>query len=222
MLIILARTSTSKLKIRKVMSKLFQSYVYGIIGEAEHTGHRHKPSGKIFKSTAFRIRYFDNRFEIEFTALNKEHEKQLAMDILQNGLKLGAVHFADTTVSIIDRHVSTNALHVKGYVCAAIKNPVTGKKVYLQPGEAKHNDIIRKHSLQKYETLLKKPYEGELEINVAWQGDREKRFFYESGPVTVWPARYEILGECEMLNLLLDTSLGAESMKGLGFLEVIK
>ncbi len=110
MLLITARTATSRLKIRKVMSKLFQSYVYSVIGEAEHTGHRHS-SGKVFKSTAFRIRYFDNRFEIEFTALDKAHEKMLAMDILQNKMKLGAVHFADTTVSIADRHTQESTLH---------------------------------------------------------------------------------------------------------------
>jgi len=220
MLSIVARTATSKLKIRKVMSRLFQSYVYSVIGEAEHTGYRHA-TGKVFKSTAFRIRYWDNRFEIEFTALNKEHEKQLAMDILQNGLKLGAVHFADTTVSLANRHTQESTLHVKGFVVAAVKNPLTHKKVYLQPGDPKHNEIITNHSLQKYETLLGKPYNGVLEISVAWQGDREKKFYYESGPVMTWPARYKIRAESEMLNLLLDTSLGGESMKGIGFLEVV-
>ncbi|RUM66257.1 MAG: CRISPR-associated protein Cas6, partial [Sulfurimonas sp.] len=84
MLIITARTATSKLKIRKVMSRLFQSFIYSVIGEKEHTGYQHS-SGKVFKSTAFRIRYFDHEFTIEFTALNKEYEKQLAMAILQDG-----------------------------------------------------------------------------------------------------------------------------------------
>ena len=106
----------------------------------------------------FRIRYFDHEFTIEFTALNKEYEKQLAMAILQDGLKLGAVHFADTTISIIERATNENILHVKGYVCAAIKNPATNKKVYLQPGDEKHNTIITNHSLQKFETLFGKPY----------------------------------------------------------------
>lgn len=220
MLNIVARTATDKLKIKRVMSRLFQAFVYSVLPEKEHAGYKHA-SGKVFKSTAFRIRYYDSRFEIEFTALNKEYEKQLAMDILQNGLKLGAVHFADTTISIVDRNTEKTRLHVSGYVVAAIKNPVTGKKVYLQPGEEKHNDIIRNHSLQKYETLFGKPYVGEFEINVTWQGDREKKFYYESGPVTVWPARYEIRAKSEMLNLLMDTSLGAESMKGIGFLEVV-
>ncbi len=220
MLLITARTATSKLKIRKVMSRLFQSFVYSVIGEKEHAGHQHS-SGKIFKSTAFRIRYFDNHFEIEFTALNKEYEKQLAMAILQEGLKLGAVHFADTTVSIIDRSTDKNILHVKGYVCAAIKNLATNRKVYLQPGDEKHNTIITNHSLQKFETLFGKSYEGELDIKVLWQASRFKRFYYENGAVDVWLAEYEISAESEMLNLLLDTSLGAESMKGLGFLEVL-
>jgi len=221
MLSIVARTATSKLKIRKVMSRLFQSYVYSVIGEAEHKGYQH-PSGKVFKATAFRIRYWDNRFEIEFTALNKEHEKQLAMDILQNGMKLGAVHFADTTVSIADRHTQKSTLHVKGFVVGAIKNAATNQKVYLQPGDTKHNDIITNHSLQKFETLFAKAYDGTLNIKVLWQAPKFKRFFYEKGSVDVWMADYEITAEPAMLNLLLDTGLGAESMKGLGFLEIVQ
>lgn len=221
MLSIIARTATSKLKIRKVMSKLFQSYVYGVLGEREHAGYRHQSSGKVFKSTAFRIRYFDNRFEIDFTALSPEHEKALAMAILRDGLKLGAVHFADTTVSIIDRHVASERLHVKGYVVAAVKNPATDQKIYLQPGDPKHTQIITAHSLQKYETLLCAAYEGALSIRVLHQSPKEMRFFYEKGPVSVWPARYEIEAEPQMLNLLLDTGLGGEGMKGLGFLEVV-
>jgi len=220
MLLITARTATDKLKIRKVMSRLFQSFIYSILGAQEHEGYRH-PSGKVFKTTAFRIRYFENKFTIEFTALNKEHEKELAMAILQEGLKLGAIHFADTTVSIIERTTQQSVLHVKAYVCAAIKNRATNQKVYLQPGDAKHNSIITNHSLQKFETLLKKPYDGTLAITVPWQAPRFKRFYYEKGTVDVWLARYEIEAEQEMLNLLLNTGLGAESMKGLGFLEVI-
>jgi len=218
MLLVTARTATSKLKIRKVMARLFQSFIYSIIGEKEHAGYQHK-SGKIFKSTAFRICYFNNEFTIEFTALNKEHEKQLAMAILRDGLKLGVIHFTDTTVSIINRSTTQSILHVKSYVCAAIKNQASNKKVYLQPGDEKHNAIITNHSLQKFETLFNKPYNKGLSIKVLWQAPRFKRFFYENGAVDVWLAKYEISAESEMLNLLLDTGLGAESMKGLGFLD---
>ncbi|MEA1920544.1 MAG: CRISPR-associated endoribonuclease Cas6 [Campylobacterota bacterium] len=220
MLSITARAATSKLKIRKVMSRLFQSYVYNVIGEVEHQGYQHA-SGKVFKATAFRIRYFDNEFQIEFTARNKAHEKTLAMDILQHGIKLGAVYFADTTVSIVERTTQENVLHVKAYVVAAIKNAASNQKVYLQPGDTKHNEIITKHSLQKYETFFGTPYKGTLDIKVLWQAPKFKRFFYEKGSVDVWMADYEITAEPEMLNLLLDTGLGAESMKGLGFLEVV-
>lgn len=220
MLLITARTATFRLKIRKVMSRLFQSYVYSVIGPKEHAGYKH-PSGKVFKATAFRIRYFDNRFEIEFTALNKTYEKQLAMDILQNGLKLGEVHFSDTTVSLIERRAVTDTLNAKGYVCAGIKDGDTNKKIYIEPRTAKHNEIIVNHSLQKYETLHGRPYEGELEILVTWQAKQSKRFYYQNGPVDVWMAEYAINAKSEFLNLLLDSGLGALGMQGLGYLEVV-
>lgn len=219
MLTITARTSTRKLRIRKSMARLFQSYVYSVVDAAEHAGYAH-PSGKRFKAMNFRIRYFEERFEIDFTALKHDNEVTLAKDILQNGLRLGDVHFADTTVGIVDRHTDRNTLTARGFVCAAIKNNVTGKKIFLEPGEAKHNTIITNHSLQKYETLLGKPYTVELKIEVLKQQQDGRFFYYDKTPYKAWMATYRITAEPQMLNLLLDTGLGGDSMKNLGFLEV--
>jgi len=217
---IISRTATDKLKIKRAMSRLFQAFIYSILPEKEHAGYKHH-TGKVFKSTNFRIRYFDNRFEIDFTALDKEHEKMLAMAVLKDGLKLGEVHFADTTVSIVDRHTEASSITVRGFVCAAIKNNVTGKKIFLEPGEEKHNAIITKHSLQKFEALYGKVYEGELSIEVLQQQPEGRISFYDKTPYKAWMASYKIAAEPEMLNLLLDTGLGGDSMKNLGFLQVV-
>lgn len=203
------------------MSRLFQAFVYSILPEKEHSGYKHF-TGKMLKSTNFRIRYFDNHFEIDFTALDKAYEKDLAMAILRDGLKLGEVHFADTTVSITDRHTQASNMTVRGFVCAAIKNNVTGKKIFLEPGEEKHNTIITNHSLQKFEALLDRKYEGELKIEVLNQQSEGRIFYYDKTPYKAWMATYRISAEPEMLQLLLDTGLGGDSMKNLGFLEVEK
>jgi CRISPR/Cas system endoribonuclease Cas6 (RAMP superfamily) len=220
MLSIVARTATSRLKIKRSMARLFQSFVYAVIDPFEHEGYRHG-SGKIFKATNFSIRYFDNRFEIYFVALNEVYEQQVALRVLQEGLKLGEVHFTDTTVSIVKRHTDEDRMVVQGFVCAAIKNRVTGRKIFLEPGEERHNQIVVKHSLQKYETLFEAPYNDELQINVIKQKYDENMFFYDKTPYKAWLATYEIKATPKMLNLLLDTGLGGDSMKNLGFLELV-
>ena len=221
MLNILARTPTANLPIRKSMSKLFQSFLYAHLPQKEHQGYV-SSTGKIFKSINFRICYFDDRFEINFTAFDKSYEQLIAMEILKNGLKLGEVHFAEITVRIVDRHLDENVeqMIAKGYVCAAIKNRITGKKIFLEPGDSRHTEIIINHSLQKYEVFFGKSYERELIIEPLWQSLKPKIFWYEKTPYVAWFAKYKIQADSLMLNLLLDTGLGGDSMKNLGFLEV--
>ena len=223
MLHITARTPTKDLLIRKSMSKLFQSFLYSHLPEKEHEGYAHQ-NGKYFKSINFRIRYFDDRFEIDFTALSKEYERMIAMEILKNGLKLGEVYFSETTVGFVERHLSENVTEmvVRGDVCAAIKNRVTGKKIFLEPGDSRHTEIITNHSLQKFEALSGKPYNGDLIIEPLWQNLKPRTFWYEKTPYIAWFAKYKIQADSQMLNLLLDTGLGGDSMKNLGFLEVME
>jgi len=191
MLKIIARTATDKLKIKRAMARLFQGYIYSVLPEKEHGGYKH-PSGKVFKSTNFRIRYFKNYFEIDFAALNKEYEKALAMAVLKDGLKLGEVHFADTTVSIVDRHTEASTITARGFVCAAIKNNVTGKKIFIEPGEEKHNAIVTNHSLQKFEALFGMAYDGTLKIEVLKQQPEGRIFYYDKTPYKAWMASYKI------------------------------
>ncbi|SFP59029.1 CRISPR-associated endoribonuclease Cas6 [Hydrogenimonas thermophila] len=223
MLHITARTSTKNLLIQKSMSKLFQSFLYSHLPEKEHQGYE-SSTGKLFKSVNFRIFYFDDRFEIDFTALDKSYEQMIAIEILKNGLKLGEIYFAETTVGFVDRQLGEDVtkMVVRGDVCAAIKNRVTGKKIFLEPGDSRHTEIITNHTLQKFEALLGKPYTKELLIEPLWQSLKPRTFWYEKTPYIAWFAKYKIQADSQMLNLLLDTGLGGDSMKNLGFLEVVK
>ena len=217
------RISTENLLIKKSMSKLFQSFVYNCLPQEEHLGYSHN-SGKKFKSMNFRIRYIENYFIIDFTSFFDKYIKILAIKILKDGIKLGNIHITETTIEYIDRKIdsSINSVIVRGDVCAAIKNRVTGKKIFLEPGDSRHTEIITNHTLQKFEALLGKPYTKELLIEPLWQSLKPRTFWYEKTPYIAWFAKYKIQADSQMLNLLLDTGLGGDSMKNLGFLEVVE
>ena len=221
MLKIIAQATTENLLIKKSMARLFQSFIYSCLPAKEHEGYEHS-SGKRFKALNFRIQYEKDHFQIDFTALNKSYEKIVAVEILKYGLKLGEIHFAQTSVEIIDRQLGEDVtkMVVRGDVCAAIKNRITGKKIFLEPGDSRHTEIITNHTLQKFEALLGKPYTKELLIEPLWQSLKPRTFWYEKTPYIAWLAKYKIQADSQMMNLLLDTGLGGDSMKNLGFLEV--
>ena len=221
MLKIVARTAIRNLKIKKSMSKLFQAFVYHNIDNKEHTGYKSE-SGKVFKSTNFKIIYQNEFFTIYFTTLNREYEERLAFEILKNGLKLGELHFAETLVEIRDRQTEKNEIVVKGYLSANIKDGDSNRKIWLEPRYHKFIEIITNHSIDKYETLLGESYEEEIKIEML-EKKRDKRvFFYGNQPIESWLATYKIKATAKMINLLLDTGVGANGMKGVGFLEVVK
>ena len=222
MLHITARVPTSNLLIQRSMAKLFQSFIYTHLPDKEHQGYT-DPSGKVFKAMNFRIRYIADRFEIDFVALNKSYEQKIALDILKEGLHLGEIHFSDVTVSVHERSLPSDAtqMEVQGYVCAALKNRLTKRKIFLEPGDERHTQIITNNALQKYEALLGKPYESALHIMPFWQSPKPKTFWYEKTPYVAWLAKYTIEADSPMLQLLLDTGLGSDTMKNLGFLELL-
>ena len=223
MLIISAKTPTQNLPIKRSMSKLFQSFLYVHIPSNEHKGYISK-SGKTFKSMNFFISYQDNFFKILFTALDEKYEQSIALEILKNGLKLGEVHISSISVEIVKREVEDgiNEIEVQGYICASIKNPLTKRKIFLEPGDKRHTEIITNHSLEKYETLLGSSYDKDLLIAPLWQSYKPMIFWYEKTPYTTWKARYKIYADSSMLNLLLKTGLGGDSMKNMGFLEIVR
>ncbi len=221
MLLIKATLPTTKLKINRVLSKLFQSYVYAHIDDKEHDGYTHK-SGKKFKAMNFSIVYEKNEILIKYTALNKDNEKDVAMAILSEGLKLGEIDIVNCEVSLKKRDKDLDdKIKVAGYIAAAIKDGNSNKKIYLEPKSQKFQQIIKNHTLQKYETLFGTPYEKELKIKVLKQYKHPKTFFYNKGVMKSWHGIYEIEADKKMLGLILDTGIGAHAMQGVGFVEVV-
>lgn len=222
MLIIKTKLPTKNLPIRRVISKLFQSYIYTALDDKEHEGYKHS-NGKVFKAMNFKIAYIENEIHAKFVALNPQNEKQLAQYMLMNSLKLGEIHLTNTSISIVERNSKIKSpMRVGGFVCANIKDGKSSKKIYLEPKSAKFQEIVYNNTLQKYEALFGKAYEGSLSIKLIDQKPRERIFHYSKGVMKAWYGVYEIEGDEDILAMVLDTGMGANCMKGLGFLEVVR
>jgi len=171
----------------------------------------------------FKIAYIENEIHAKFVALNPENEKRLAQYMLMNSLKLGEIHLTNTSISIKERNSKIKSpMRVGGFVCANIKDGNSSKKIYLEPKSHKFQEIVYNNTLQKYEALFGKPYEGELKIKLIEQKPRERIFHYSKGVIKAYFAVYEIDATEEMLKMILDTGFGANTMKNLGFVELIK
>jgi len=222
MLIIKATLPTKNLPIRRVLAKLFQSFIYHSLNNKEHTGYKH-PNGKVFKAMNFRIAYKDNDILIKFVAMDKENEKTIATKVLLEGLKLGEIHISQTELSLKNRHQEKRQkITVGGFVSTAIKDGTSSKKIYLEPKSHKFQEILYNNTLQKYEALFSKAYIGELKITLITQKPKEKLFHYSRGAIKAWYGVYEIEASTEMLDMILDSGMGADCMKGLGFVELVE
>lgn len=223
MLTIKVKVPTNKLLINNILAKLFQSYIYHTLDDKEHEGYSHS-NGKVFKSMNFKIAYIDHEIQIQFVALDKENEKIIAQKILMEGLKLGEIHIVQTELSLTDRHYKVEtSITVGGFVCTNIQDGIRGKKkIYLEPKSDKFQEILYMNTLEKYEALFGKPYEGELHIRLINQKPRERIFYYSKGVMKAWYAVYKIEANTDMLTMILDTGMGANCMKGLGFVEKIQ
>jgi len=222
MVIVHAKIPTYNLPVWRSLPKLFQSFVYTALDDKEHEGYKH-PSGKVFKSMNFKIAYHGHDLHIRYTALNKDHEKRIAQEVLLNGLKLGEIHIASTQVELQRRDAIAQSIQVGGFVVGAIQDGKLGKKkIYLEPKSDKFQEIIHTHTLQKYETLFGKPYQGELAIQLINQKPKERLFYYQKGAIKAWYGIYKITANNDMLELILDTGIGSNAMQGLGFVEEVK
>jgi len=224
MIEIAATLPTSKLPIRWVLAELTQAYLYTHMSSREHEGYAHA-NGKVFKSMNFKVFYKDRVVRILFSALNKSYEHKIAMAVLRDGLKLGEIHIAQTEVSLNEKYpenLQSGKIKVKGYVAAAIKDGTSKGKIYLEPKTHKFQEIIHKHTLEKYETLMRKPYQGDLNIIPLYQAPKPRTFYYKKARIRSWYGVYEIEANEEMLRLILDTGLGAHAMQGLGFVDVVE
>lgn len=222
MLIIEAKLPTKDLPIRRILSKLFQSFIYKNIDDKEHDGYKH-PNGKVFKSMNFKIAYIENMIEIKFVALDKNNEKKIAEYILHNKLELGEIHIVQTTISIEKRYFKTpNKIKVGGFISCAIKDGKSKNKIYLEPKTDKFQEILYNNTIEKYQALFNKSYKGNLNIRLIDQKPRERIFYYSRGGIKAWYGVYEIEADTDMIEMILDTGMGANCMKGLGFVELVK
>jgi CRISPR-associated endoribonuclease Cas6 len=172
----------------------------------------------------FRIAYIDNEIHAKYVALDPQNEKKLAEYILYNSLKLGEIHLTNTVISITERNSKIKSpMRVGGFVSSAIKDgKLSKKKIYLEPKSDKFQEIVHRNTLEKYEALFGKKYQGELKIKLIEQKPRERIFHYSKGVIKAWFGVYEIEGNEDILRMILDTGMGANCMKGVGFLDVVK
>ncbi|MCH9814485.1 MAG: hypothetical protein K0U47_11160 [Epsilonproteobacteria bacterium] len=221
MLVIKATLPTKNLPVRRVLAKLFQSFVYHCLDDKEHEGYKH-PNGKVFKAMNFKIFYKDYDLEIKYSALDKENEKKVATTILKDGLKLGEIHIASVEIALENRQKSLpKSITVGGFISAAIKDGNSSKKIYLEPKTHKFMEIIYNNTLQKYEALFGKIYERELKIELVKQKPKERLFFYHKAPIKSWYGVYKVEADEEMLGMILDTGIGGNVMQGLGYCDII-
>lgn len=224
MVIIQSRLPVKSLPIYKSLSQLIQGFIYHQLPPDEHVGFKHS-SGKVFKRMNFDFWLKDERLQIRFTSFVPKYEELIALGALKQEFCLGEIHLSDTTVSIEQHRVESECLHVKGYVACALKG-LLGHKIYLEPQDSRHLEMMRVNILERYETLVSKKYEDELEINLKWQSLGNPKLFYfgnNNRPLKSWQARWEISAKKELINLLLDVGAGSGCMSaGVGFLEVVK
>ena len=222
MLTIKTKLPTKNLPIRRIIAKLFQSYIYTALDDREHDGYKH-PNGKVFKSMNFKIAYIENEIHAKYVALNPKNEKRVAEYILYNGLKLGEIQLTNTSVGITERNSKIKSpMRVGGFVSANIKDGTSKRKIFIEPKTAKFQEIIYRNILEKYEALFGKKYEGELKIKLIEQKPRERTFHYSKGAIKAWFGVYEIEGNEDILRMILDTGMGANCMKGVGFVELMR
>ncbi|MSN95798.1 CRISPR-associated protein Cas6 [Campylobacter sp. FMV-PI01] len=223
MLEIKSKIPSKNLEIYKGLSRLIQGYFYYILPQEEHLGYTHN-SGKIFKKTNFCFTLKDGLLHIKFSALEKELEEMVAVYLLKNGLKLGEIHIIDTIINLSDHSTNETNINVKGCVVCNIKG-LLDKKVYLEPNDSRHLEMMTKNLIQKYETFYNKAYDDEVKIELLWQDfDKFQKFYYGNNKnyMKAWLGVWNIKADNNLINLALSTGLGSGVMSyGCGFVEKV-
>lgn len=223
MLRIYSRIPTANLPVAKVLSRLIQSYIYCHVPPREHEGLKHA-SGKVFKRMNFDFSLRQGVLEIRFRAYERALEEQVALAVLKDGLKLGEIHLVDTSVAIEEHRIESDKVQLKGCIACAVQG-LLGHKIYLEPQDSRHLEMLKRNAQERFETLTCKAYEGVFEMALKWQQlDKPRHFYYgnNKSPIKAWPARWEVEAAPELINVMLDTGVGSGCMNaGVGFLEVV-
>lgn len=223
MLTIQSKIPSKNLQIYKGLSKLIQGFFYSNLPEIEHIGYKHS-SGKVFKKTNFCFTLEDGLLHIKFSALEKELEEMVAVSLLKNGLKLGEIHLVDTAINLGEHITDETDLNLKGYVVCNVKG-LLDRKIYLEPADSRHLEIMTNNLLQKYETFYGKAYDSKLKIELLWQDfERFRKFYYGNNKnyMQAWLGVWNIKANNNLINLALSTGLGSGVMSyGCGFVEKV-
>ncbi len=214
--------TTPNLLIRQSLNELVQAAIYKHLPSEEHDGHS-AANGKKFKKSVFQAIYSGSEININFSSLDKSHEEALAKAILKGDFYLGAIHIANTQVSLQLKNVaeSVNTIEVDGYVCVHIKDAFN-KRLYIEPRDSRFAQIVTKNAIEKYEALLGEPFCDKLEIKTLWQDKKPTIIFYKAAKHETYKARYLLNAPAKMLNFILDTGLGSKIMQGCGWVNMIK
>lgn len=221
MLIITSRIPSVNFSIKRGLARLIQGYIYNQLPSAEHIGFKHS-SGKVFKRVNFDFNLMNNQIIIRFSSCESKLEEILAMAILKDGLVLGEIHLVDTHIEFIHNLTNKNYVIVSGFVACAITG-LLGHKIYLEPQDSRHLEMMRLNALQRYETLMQKSYEGDFNLELKWQNLNRPREFYYKGDISLkaWSAKWQIKANADLINLLLSAGVGSGCMNyGCGFLEI--
>ena len=224
MITINSRLASPNLKIDKSLARLIQGFIYRHLPDAEHEGYRHEPSGKIFKRTNFDFLLNGADLRVRFTSYEPEFEKIIALAVLKDGLNLGKIHILDTTVAVGEHRTTQSKARLQGCVICSVQG-LLGHKVYLEPQDSRHLEMMKTNALQRFETLTGRRYDGKFELNLLWQNLQNPFNFYygnNRSPVQAWQAKWKIYAQPGLINLILDAGIGSGCMNcGAGFLETI-
>ena len=224
MIAINSRLASPNLKIGKSLARLIQGFIYRHLPDAEHEGYRHEPSGKIFKRTNFDFLLNGADLRVRFTSYEPEFEKIIALAVLKDGLNLGELCLCDTAVAVSEHRTAQSEAVLQGCVACAVSG-LLGHKIYLQPQDSRHLEMMKTNALQRFETLTGRRYGDEFELNLLRQDLEKPLYFYYGNnqtPAKAWSAVWDIKALPELINTVLDAGVGGGCMNcGAGFLETI-
>lgn len=225
MLTINAKLPTRNLRISKALPQLIQGFIYRYLPAKEHAGYRHEKTGKIFKRMNFDFYLSGTDLRVRFTSYEPEFERAVVLGVLKEGLNLGELCFVDTTVAVSEHRTNSDDVVLQGCVACAVQG-LLGHKIYLQPQDSRHLEMMKTNALQRFETLTGRRYDGEFELNLLWQNLQNPFNFYygnNRSPVQAWQAKWKICVQPELINLILDAGVGSGCMNcGAGFVEVVE
>lgn len=169
------------------------------------------------------IRFQD---EISFEVRSPEifFIRQLADNIMRNGITYRKQHFDNVRVYIMDNTVEEEELYIKMRtpVTVYLTDPVSKKTHFLHPLEEGFSELVFRNFLRKYEACYGITPEDRIWLHPAHITEKDKfvtnyKGFYISG----WYGEYYLAGERKYLDFLYQAGLGSKNSQGFGMFDII-